>query len=270
MRLRPVVMITKTQIKFPLLSQILIAGLLVVTSASAATNKLEVNIKARFVELPPDSDWQQKFDWYPKTATNGSFAAVLTGSRFKEILQEIENRHGADLLSESQVTTLTGRQAQFADVEVQTIPTNTVGDGANNGSASQSKSAGLQNARITKKSDAETDPFGTTLDVVPSISDDGSTIQMNTIVTTTEFTGYESPEMPMYGDPPKLLQPHYRVRQFTDSRTIPDGATIALAGPSSTQTNNLLIFVTPTVIDASGNPIHSKDYYDDIPRGGRQ
>lgn len=263
-------MTTKIQNSLPLVPQILMAALVLVTAASAATNTLQVNIKTRFVELQPNSDWPQEFGWYPKTATNGPFAAVLTGSQFKEVLQEIEERNGADLLNEGQVVTLTGRQAQFADVEVRTIPTNTIGDGANNGTASQSKSAGIQNAGSTKNFDAETDPSGTTLDVVPSVSSDGSTIQMDTIVTVTEFIGYESPGMPMYGDPPKLVQPHYRIRQFTDSRTIPDGATIALSGPGSTQTNNLLIFVTPTVIDASGNRIHSEDYYDDIPRGGRQ
>lgn len=271
-------MTTITQTKLPLVPQILMAALLLATSASAATNTLEVNIKARFVELPPDSDWQQKFDWYSKApATSSSFGVVLTGAQFKTALQEIEKRHGADLLNEGQVTTLSGRQAQFSDVDVQTIPESTSRNDANNGSASRSENAGIQKAGITLKFDPQTDPLGTTVDVIPFVSPDGITIHMAVIATVTEFTGYDNPGMPLYGDPPKLSQPHCRVRQFTNSCTIPEGATMVLRvgqgtpqnGPGaltlmsdSTQTNDLLIFVTPTVIDASGNPIHSKDYYD--------
>jgi hypothetical protein len=234
----------------------------------------QVNIKARFVELRPESDWPQKFDWYPKAPlTNGFFSAMLTTSQFKSVLQKIDKRHGADLLNEGQVTTLTGRQAQFADVDVQSIPGNTMINDTNDATASQNKGA-------------ETDPLGHTVDVVPSVSDDASTIRVNTIVTITEFTGYDSPGMPLYGEPPILSQPHSRVLQFTNSCTVPDGVTIVLGGPgaqygsstsknapgvlatgpNSTQTNTLLIFITPTVIDKAGNRLydvaHSKDYYD--------
>lgn len=206
----------------------------------------EVNIKVRFVELLPDSDWAQKFDWYSKeSTTNNSFTAVLTDPYFRTVLEEIEKRHGADLLNEGNVTTLTGRQAQFADLEAQTNSDNTM--------------------RFA-------DPLGTIVNVLPFVSSDNSTIQMNTIVTVTEFTGYDSPGMPLVGDPPKLSQPHSRVRQFTNSCSIPDGTTIVLAAPNPRQTNSLLVFITPTLIDSAGNRLyaaHSKDNPGDLLRALR-
>jgi len=86
----------------------------------------------------------------------------------------------------------------------------------------------------------------------------------------------------------QLPLPHYRLRQVTTSCIVWDGQTVVLGGlitedvtklrdkvpilgdlpllgrffrseASSTKKKNLVIFVTPTIIDPSGNPYHSQD-----------
>jgi len=135
-------------------------------------------------------------------------------------------------------------------------------------------------------------PLGPTLDVLPHVSADGYTIQMNLIPTVTEFMGYvESPHTASVGNvnnlPPYPL-PAFRVRQVTTTAIVWDGQTIVLGGliaekvakvkdkvpvlgdlplfgrlfrsegQSSTK-RNLVIFVTPTIIDPAGNRIHTED-----------
>ena len=86
----------------------------------------------------------------------------------------------------------------------------------------------------------------------------------------------------------QLPLPHFRVRQVVTSANVWDGQTVVLGGlitedvtklkdkvpvlgdlplvgrlfrseSSSTAKKNLMIFVTPTIIDAAGNRLHSED-----------
>jgi general secretion pathway protein D len=134
-------------------------------------------------------------------------------------------------------------------------------------------------------------PLGPTLDVLPNVSADGYTIQMNLIPTLTEFLGYDSPgafqtQVGQLQAP--LPLPRFRVRQVTTSAIVWDGQTIVLGGliteevqktkdkvpimgdlpligrlfrseTSYSSKKNLMIFVTPTLIDPAGNKIHSED-----------
>lgn len=134
-------------------------------------------------------------------------------------------------------------------------------------------------------------PLGPTLDVIPHVSSDGYTIQMNLIPTVTEFLGYEDPgqftsQVGNIQQPTPL--PRFRVRQVTTSSIVWDGQTIVLGGliseslvkvrdkvpflgdlpligrlftseGSLSKKKNLVIFVTPTIIDPAGNRIHSED-----------
>jgi general secretion pathway protein D len=140
-------------------------------------------------------------------------------------------------------------------------------------------------------------PFGTTLDVVPYVSADGYTIQMTLIPTLTEFLGYDPPGpfVPLAAitglatTPTGTLPlPHFRLRQVTTSAIVWDGQTVVLGGlisdnvtklkdkvpvlgdlpfvgrfftseSSSASKRNLMIFVTPRIIDPAGNPLHSED-----------
>lgn len=137
-------------------------------------------------------------------------------------------------------------------------------------------------------------PFGQTLDVIPFVSADGYTIQLNIVPTFTEFLGYDTdlarqfrtvvPNLPVQDTP----LPRFRVRQVATSAIVWDGQTVVLGGliaenvkktrekvpvlgdipllgrffrteAADSTKKNLVIFVTPTIIDPAGNRIHSPD-----------
>jgi type II secretory pathway component GspD/PulD (secretin) len=137
-------------------------------------------------------------------------------------------------------------------------------------------------------------PFGQVLDVVPFVSADGYTIQLNVVPTYTEFLGYDQDvarqfqtvvgNLPVQSTP----LPRFRVRQVATSAVVWDGQTVVLGGliaenvtkrrekvpvlgdipllgrlfrneSSDSTKKNLVIFVTPTIIDPAGNRIHTPD-----------
>jgi len=137
-------------------------------------------------------------------------------------------------------------------------------------------------------------PFGQVLDVIPFVSADGYTIQLNIIPTYTEFLGYDTdnarqfqtvvPGLPVQPTP----LPKFRVRQVATSAIVWDGQTVVLCGliaenvtknrekvpvlgdipllgrlfrseSQDSTKKNLVIFVTPTIIDPAGNRVHAPD-----------
>jgi len=221
------------------------------------------------------------------------------------VVHALEQRDGTDLLSESSVTTLSGRQTEIQVVDLRTIVTapnlNQTGTGGGAGGlVGGAASAGAVGTTLNYTT--EILPFGPTLDVVPYVSADGFTIQMTIIPTITEFLGYDDPggfvpqaqsvsggaggaAIPIVG---QLPLPHLRLRQVTTSAIVWDGQTVVLGGlitedvikskdkipvlgdlplvgrlfrseSSATAKKNLVIFVTPTIIDPAGNRFHSED-----------
>ena len=137
-------------------------------------------------------------------------------------------------------------------------------------------------------------PFGQTLDVIPYVSSDGYSIQMSIVPTLTEFLGYDQDAAQQFqtfiGTTPVQQQPlpKFRVRQVTTSAVVWDGQTIVLGGliaenvtknrqkvpvlgdipllgrlfrseSNISNKKNLIIFVTPTIIDPSGNRVNTPD-----------
>lgn len=135
-------------------------------------------------------------------------------------------------------------------------------------------------------------PLGPTLDVLPHVSADGYTIQLNLIPSITEFLGYDSTvytaQVGNVNNLPPFPLPHFRVRQVTTTSIVWDGQTVVLGGliaekvqkvkdkvpvlgdlpligrlfrseAQSTSKKNLVIFVTPTILDPAGNRIHTED-----------
>jgi general secretion pathway protein D len=134
-------------------------------------------------------------------------------------------------------------------------------------------------------------PFGQVLDVIPYVSADGYTIQLHVVPTFTEFLGYDTdlarefqtvvPGLPVQSTP----LPRFRVRQVATSAIVWDGQTVVLGGliaenvrktrekvpvlgdipllgrlfrseTADSTKKNLIIFVTPTIIDPAGNRVH--------------
>jgi general secretion pathway protein D len=222
-----------------------------------------------------------------------SITGILTDPQFRVVLHALEQRDGADLLNEGEVTTMSGRQANFSVIDVVTIVTGAPA-GATGGNTTPAGGLGgtvVQNQATAINYTLDTEPYGTTLDVVPYVCADGYTIQMTLIPSITEFVGYDDPGnfvptvqsgnggIPITG---QLPLPRSRVRQVVTSCTVWDGQTIVLGGLITenvqrqkdkvpvlgdlplmgrlfrtelniTQRKNLIVFVTPTIIDPSGN-----------------
>jgi general secretion pathway protein D len=154
------------------------------------------------------------------------------------------------------------------------------------------------NAPIFQTPTVESVPIGPVLDVIPYISSDGYTIQMTLIPSLTEFLGYDTATAQLFvptaitgggiTSTALLPLPNFRVRQVTTTAVVWDGQTIVLGGlisdnvtrikdkvpvlgdipfigklfrseSSETKKKNLVIFVTPTIIDPAGNRLHSED-----------
>ena len=204
------------------------------------------------------------------------------------------------MLSEAEVTTLSGRQTEVQVVDLQTI---VIGNSANTGGGSASGGGiggTIVNQAATINPQLETLPFGPTLDVIPYVSADGFSVQMTLIPSIAQFSGYDDPGQFVTtiqtvgstgGSTPITAQlplPHFRIRQVTTSVNVWDGQTVVIGGlitenvskmkdqvpilgdiplvgrlfrseTSQTQKKNLMIFVTPTIIDAAGNRFHSDD-----------
>jgi type II secretory pathway component GspD/PulD (secretin) len=138
--------------------------------------------------------------------------------------------------------------------------------------------------------------LGPQLDVMPVVLSDGYTINLTLIPTLMEFVGYDNPNEVLTSGaqlPPgsvlvPTVLPRFRVRQVVSTVNVWDGQTVVLGGLISenvtsikdkipilgdvpvlgrlfrsesrnSQKSNLMIFVTPTIIDPAGNKKHSDD-----------
>jgi general secretion pathway protein D len=229
----------------------------------------------------------------------GTITGILTDPQFRMVLRALDQRQGVDLLSAPEVTTLSGRQAQVQITEIRTIVTGLTQNANNNNQTAAAGGAGtvVQAASpITQNFNTSGFPLGPVLDVIPYVSADGFTVQMTIIPTITEFVNYDDPGLFVPAAITSqgssvvsvLPLPRFRVRQVVTSVTVWDGQTVVLGGlisedvtrikdkvpvlgdlplvgklfrseSSQTRKKNLMIFVTPTIIDPSGNRAHSDD-----------
>jgi len=222
----------------------------------------QVSIKAIMVELSPREARALQAEFWPETGTNQF--GILTEARFSAVRKALEQHAG--VLSMPEVITESGRQAQLQNVEIRTLIS-----GVNLALTNGATNSALQSNPV---------PFGSTLDVIPYVGADGVSIQLTLIPTINEFVGYDDPKDFTDKLPPgerpkeKLPLPRIRVRQITTSAVVSDGQTIVLLnfpdviatrhqdGTQAAKANpdkkakQLMIFITPTIIDAAGNSIH--------------
>ncbi len=125
------------------------------TIAPLKTPLPEVTIKARFVEVDDKFLTSLVFTNTAGASTNLQ-TGILTVPLFKEVLKALEKRDHGDLLNEGEVTTLSGRQANFQIMDVKTVVQGL--------SATETNQEMHYNYETTKM------PFGTTVDVVALLS----------------------------------------------------------------------------------------------------
>jgi beta-lactamase regulating signal transducer with metallopeptidase domain len=250
----------------------------------------EVNIKVKFVALTEEAGRTLDIDWLlqngmatnvnpnagmpPSTATAlGSggttnspltFTGTLTQPQYQVVLGALHKRGGVDLLSEMQVTTLSGRQAQIQAVDLMIIVTNI--------NPQALKSSGVSSTSGAKALlQTQNVPIGSTVDLLPTAGRDNRTIEMTIIPSTVEFLGYEEPtNITAYVDGEKrsvsVPLPQLRVRQMASHVVLLDGQTVVLGNPPDVQANfpeqpghekkQLLVFVTATLVDSSGQRVN--------------
>jgi beta-lactamase regulating signal transducer with metallopeptidase domain/type II secretory pathway component GspD/PulD (secretin) len=249
----------------------------------------QINIKAKFVEMPeavamrfiaglPTNNLGHSFSSGVLTdAQFHSFSTdVLTAAQSRKALQQLEAQTGVNILTTPEVTTLSGRQAQVQVVDMLTVvkgikPQALVPPGVTS----------------TNKNDAsayfqtESKPVGPVLDVMPTLEPDGYTITMDVGPTIIEFMGYDrsTNSVSVYVNGKKesvsLPLPRFRIRQVTVHISVRDGQTLVLGNPIRTEISSqpngepqstvipedrnklLFVFVTATIIDPTGNRVHT-------------
>jgi general secretion pathway protein D len=222
-------------------------------------------------------------------ASPPTLTGILTGPQYRAVIQSLQQRSGTELLAQPQVTFMSGRQAQMKSVEVLIVL-----KGINERALTP---PGISTTNEDESGLYVTEPmeFGPMLDVIPSVLADGFTIALTVIPTVTEFLGYREDQtnrVAVYVNGKKKWvippEPIVRIRQMSSSVRLWDGQTVVLGGlPSETVSllkdkvpmlgdlplvgrlfrsesktinkKNLLIFITPTLIDPVGNRIHAED-----------
>lgn len=158
------------------------------------------------------------------------------------------------------------------------------------------RSQNINNQAGTSAITFTTEPVetGPILDVVPYVLSDGYTINMSLIPSVTVFNGYATPPViPSVTGNLNVVQlpvilPDFTVRQVVTSVNVWDNQTVVIGGlissqvqatkdkvptigdlpmigrlfqsqSKTTQKNNLMIFVTATIVDPAGNRVHSDD-----------
>lgn len=207
-------------------------------------------------------------------------SGVLTGPQSKETMHRIEQMAGSTILTTPEATLPSGHQAELMVGEITTIVTSL--------NSSRNEKGEVQDTYQT-----EALPFGPIVDLVPRVSSNGKTIDLDVVASVTEFVGYADPRQAPKGSPQKpafsrgvMPLPQYRLRQLTGDATVADGGTIVLSGleaervtvvkdkvsllgdlplvgglfrsTSTSKTQNFfIVFITPTIMNkVHGIPVH--------------
>jgi len=244
--------------------------------SEARQTRVQVHIVARFVEVSREAfdafkaehsynapSWQ--LGMAKPQSTNG--ICVLTDGSSSAVLHALGEKPDVTLLNEMAVTTLSGRQCQMQAVDLQTVVM-----GIN--------TQALAFPGVTRSAlKTQSIPSGPVLDIVPTVMTNDWSIHMTLFANVMEFLGYDKPTQKtrVYEDGKSqeidLPLPRFRVQNCETRAILRNRQTLVLGceslnvscdglGNSTTTTNTdtslkkLLVFVTPTLIDAAGNPIH--------------
>jgi beta-lactamase regulating signal transducer with metallopeptidase domain len=200
-----------------------------------------------------------------KMTTTNPFMVVgiLHNSQFHKIINAINQIDASALLSWPRVTTESAHPAHL--------------DTSN--AVSAVKNPVVVSNPPTYGYSVSSEPyFNRGVDILPTLSVDGYSIQTVVIPSVSEFVGYDNPGAfvpaatsvgnSSIGVPITAILPlpHYRVRQSVVSTNIFDGDTLVLGAslPQYDPNEQIeLIFVTPRIVHPDNSPVHSDE---DLPR----
>jgi type II secretory pathway component GspD/PulD (secretin) len=201
---------------------------------------------------------------------------ILSGPQFRLTIQAIEQREGAKILSTPGITTDSGRKASLS-------LTNLLDAASGAPVAATLIVPGATSNRVVE------DPV---VDVLPTVLADGYVIRLDLAAFGRANVGYDKSAQllpPSNGgssqqavvsalSAPRL--PSSRNYSITNSVNVWDGQTFMLGGliveshpaqkkPTNSQLQNLMVFITPRIVDSAGNPVHPddelKDFQNNIP-----
>ena len=203
--------------------------------ADATEPPAQVNLEAKFVELTETA--ARSIPLFPSDSYRVN---VLTREQFRELVNQLEQSVGVDVMSLPNVTTLSGRQAQISatvsrpmlvarsHTETRTHPFDSPVVSEITYVPTGENSEVITNLITT----------GPTLDVIPFVQDT-DTIQLTCVPSITQFLGYHDPAGPAAREAANgpasaalglVLLPRLCVMQSTNNVTVGNGQT-ALCGP---------------------------------------
>ena len=220
-----------------------------------------------------------------KPATNVTLKAVtgiLTDAQFRTVLRALQQTGGVNILAAPSVTTLSGRPAKIEVTQPKEVIRELV---------MRPAKRDLEKPDVYK---TETVSVGPSVDITPQVMEDGRSIQIKIDAGLVEFVGYDDPgpfKPASDGQPMTavLPLPRFRIRNAASTASLWDGQTVVLSGFLSRETRNphdkvpvlgdlpllgrlfrgdlqtrtnkhLILFVTPTIVDAAGNRVHQPQH----------
>jgi beta-lactamase regulating signal transducer with metallopeptidase domain/type II secretory pathway component GspD/PulD (secretin) len=200
-----------------------------------------------------------------------TLTGILTGPQFRLTIQAIEQSEGAKILSMPGITTDSGRKASIS-------LTNLLDASSGAPVAAALIVPGATSNRVVE------DPV---VDVLPTVLADGYVIHLDLTAFGRENVGYDKSAQllpPSNGgssqqagvsatSAPRL--PSSVNYSINNSVSVWDGQTVMLPGliveshpartePTNSHLQNLMIFVTPRIVDSAGNPLHTDDELKDF------
>jgi RNA polymerase sigma factor (sigma-70 family) len=147
--------------------------------------------------------------------------AIVSAAEMDKLATHLQAADSVELLAKQRVMTTSGQQATVMSFETRT---------------------NLSTGAVTES--------GLTLDVLPTSSEDGQSVELNLVATKitdkpVEIEAAAATTLPV---------PAFGLSQMTAKATVWDGQTVALARQS--EGKKLVVFVTPTLIDSAGNRVH--------------
>jgi len=225
----------------------------------------------------------------PAGRPSPGLSGILTEPQYRMVLKALEQRAGTEIVAQPEITTLSGRQAQCKVAEVRTIATGIKEQALTPPgitSTNETDSSVLTNEQVE---------CGLFLDIIPAVLPNDYTISVPLWVSLLEFLGYEDGQtnrLTVYinGKSKQVSPPRpvFRSCQITSQVNVQDGQTLVLGGlvserivtmkgsvpvlgdlpllgplfrseSKNTRKRNLLVFITPTIIDPAGNRVHAPD-----------
>jgi len=268
----------------------------------------QINIKARFVEAPSGAGEKllaMILTNAPVGGTNG-FTGILTELQADKLMNALKSSAGAEITAAPEVTTLSGRQAQVQMVDLKTIVTRRGPVVTNQVTILVPQAETMPFGSVLDVTPhVSPDGYTVQMTLIPTVTefmgyDDSGNFQpaetpvvpksAGQVTTTTVPSALPSKTKPSHSvalSIPPLPMPRMRVRQITTTAIVWDGQTIVLGNfpvkeitmqsdgtkvetdASPKFKKQLLVFITPTLVDPAGNRVHPEQSHEPVPARNR-